>query len=341
MKLHFAKANFTVPAAILLALATVGCVSSSAYEKLENDYKESQARAQELEAANKELNDRIAELSDELKAREAEIAELKEKEGESAASSEEMQALLAEKARLERELAALQAGKREMNQTYSGLADALKAELEEGNIKISQVEGMVVLTVEDGVFFDSGSATVNARGRDLLDRLANALKDVPDHRLVIEGYTDNRRIGPRLRKTYKSNWELGAARAINVVRYLNSEAGVPADRMSAQTFGEHGGPGDNTTEEGRAKNRRIQISVISVQKTDAVEEQPETTESAEDATEEAAEETEATNEEMEPIESVETEETTDETTDTEMESGEENAEDGEAMEAEQPAENVQ
>lgn len=338
MKSNLQKAIYYVPGVLALALFTGACVSSSKYEQLEEQYKQSEARAAELESANKDLNERIAELTEEIEAKDAEIKSLSEAASDTG-SSEDMSKLMQEKAALERELANLRAGKRSMDLTFNGLSDALKSELEEGNIKISQVQGVVRLTVEDGVFFDSGSTGINSTGRDLLDRLAEALKDSPDHSLIIEGYTDSRRIGPKLRKKYPSNWELGAARAISVVRYLKAEGGISGDRLSAQTFGDNRATADNSTAEGRAANRRIQISVIQTQAAtesaedqvnEMVEEKQEAMEgemekAEEEAVEEAAETEAEVNEAIEPIEEVKSEESDDS---------------GDEMEAEQPAENT-
>ena len=325
MKFNSTKAYYYVTGVLAVALATGGCVSSSSYEKLENQYKAAEARSQELEAANKDLNDRIASLTEELKAKDAEIASLNEQAGSSDdASSEKMAVLLEEKAKLERELASLKAGQRSMDSTFNGLSDALKAELENGNIKISQVQGMVRLTIEDGVFFDSGSTDISAKGRDLLNRIANALKDNPEHSMIIEGYTDSRKIGPRLRRQYPTNWELGAARAINVVRYLSDEAGIDASRLSAQSFGANQAAGDNTTESGRAANRRIQISVVQTQPIESKESEP--------ATEDAAKE--------EMMNENEVEATTEPATNEEIDSIDEVKSEEDDMNADQPAENT-
>lgn len=346
MKSNYTKndTNYVQPlklaAVTLLALTWTGaCVSSSAYKQLEDQYKQSEARTAELETANKTLNERIAELTEELEAKDAEIKSLSEAQ-EDSASPAEMSRLLQEKAALERQLAGLKTGQRSMNTTFEGLNGALKTQLEEGDIKIKQVEGVVRVIVEDGVFFDSGSTSINSSGREVLDRIATALKDNPDAALIIEGYTDSRRIGPKLRKKYATNWDLGAARAINVVRYLNTK-GIGTDRLSAQTFGDGQSSADNTTAEGRAANRRIQISVVQIQNMDASAESETTTESEikemikeemdgakEDAEkaeaemkEDAASEMEKVNEAMEPVESV--------------------SEEGDAESAEQPAENAQ
>ncbi len=323
-----------IAAVTLLALTWTGaCVSSSAYKQLEDQYKQSEARAAELENANKSLEERIAELTEELEAKDAEIKSLSEAQ-EDGASAEDMSRLLQEKAALERQLAGLRAGQRGVDANFAGLSSALKTELEEGNIKISNVEGIVRLTIEDNVFFNSGSTSINSSGREVLDRIASALKDNPDAMMIIEGYTDSRRIGPKLRKKYATNWELGAARAISVVRYLNSN-GISTDRLSAQTFGD-----SQASTDSKAADRRIQISVVQRQQVEAGESTP-TTESEikemikeemegakEDAAEAEAEMKEDADAEMEKVNEA-------------MTPVEEVTEEGDAEASEQPAENAQ
>jgi chemotaxis protein MotB len=76
----------------------------------------------------------------------------------------------------------------------------------------------------------------------------------------VEGHTDN---VPMNSTVYRSNWDLSAARAANVVRLLTSQTSIPPEMMIAVGYGEYRPIADNSTEEGRAKNRRIDIIVLS------------------------------------------------------------------------------
>ena len=112
------------------------------------------------------------------------------------------------------------------------------------------------------VFFDSGSADIGVDGRDQLDVLATTLilllpeipKDI-DWVLRVDGHTDDRPISSN---QFPSNWELSTARAVAVVKYLASR-GIPADRLAAAGFGEFRPIDTSGTDEGRRKNRRIEI----------------------------------------------------------------------------------
>jgi chemotaxis protein MotB len=79
--------------------------------------------------------------------------------------------------------------------------------------------------------------------------------------LVVEGYTDNAPIGSALRPRYPTNWELSAARACDVVRYLQA-AGIDPRRLAASGFGEYQPVAPNDTPAGRSQNRRIDIVLM-------------------------------------------------------------------------------
>jgi len=115
--------------------------------------------------------------------------------------------------------------------------------------------------VVDKILFASGETKVKQEGLDVLSRVVEILKTVKDKNIRVEGHTDNVRITSRLARVYPTNWELSAARAINVSRYLE-EQGIDPKILSATAFGEYQPVADNATPEGRAKNRRIAIILL-------------------------------------------------------------------------------
>ena len=141
--------------------------------------------------------------------------------------------------------------------TYNRLIGELEAEVASGQIEIQQLVDGIRLAVSDELLFPSGSAELEAGGRDVLIRVA---KQIDDDRAIVavEGHTDNVRIGPSLRKRFTSNWELAAARAAGVVRLLN-ENGLGGESLRAVSRGPFAPIASNDTLEGRARNRRTEI----------------------------------------------------------------------------------
>ena len=108
------------------------------------------------------------------------------------------------------------------------------------------------------VLFDSGSAYLKSDAFTLLQEIVLALAELPNQ-IQVEGHTDNRPLGPGSKQA--SNWELSAARAFAVLRFLEIN-GIPQQRLSAIGYGEFRPLQSNDTPEGRAANRRIEINIL-------------------------------------------------------------------------------
>jgi chemotaxis protein MotB len=111
----------------------------------------------------------------------------------------------------------------------------------------------------DEILFDSGQATLKPAGVEVLHRVGAVLKKAENRLIIVQGHTDNVPIVGRLAERFPTNWELSAARAVNVVRFLQEEVGLDPTWLSASSFSEYQPRSDNSTEEGRQKNRRIEI----------------------------------------------------------------------------------
>lgn len=139
------------------------------------------------------------------------------------------------------------------------LGSALSEEIASEGALIELEDRGVVVTLLDRVLFSSGKADVKPAGKEVLAKVASVLVDVPNE-ISVEGHTDNEPIN-RSRYLYKSNWELSTARATNVLHFL-VERGLPPDRMSATGYGEYRPVAENDTEEGRRRNRRVEIVIL-------------------------------------------------------------------------------
>ena len=174
-------------------------------------------------------------------------------------------ALEGDNARLAQELAEAQKAReekvREGSSTYEQLVAKMKGEIDKGQVTISELKGKLTVNMVEAILFDSGKAEVKPEGLIVLSKVIEILKTVSDKSIRIEGHTDNKPIVGPLTQRYPTNWELSAGRALNVARYLQKQ-GIEAANLSAAAFGEFKPVADNTTLEGRAKNRRIEIVLV-------------------------------------------------------------------------------
>jgi len=150
---------------------------------------------------------------------------------------------------------------REVSSTYDQLVAKMKGEIDKGQVTISELKGKLTVNMVEAILFDSGKAEVKQEGLVVLGKVIEILKTVNDKSIRIEGHTDNKPIVGPLTQRYPTNWELSAARAINVARYLQKQGIEPAS-LSAAAFGEFKSVADNATLEGRGKNRRIEIVLV-------------------------------------------------------------------------------
>ena len=146
-------------------------------------------------------------------------------------------------------------------QSEAAMAVELKETMDKNKmsqfVAVELKDKKIRLVLADGVLFDSGSAEMRPESRDLMKSLAGHLK-ASGNPILIEGHTDD---VPVRGGHYGSNWELSMARAYAVLRELET-AGVPSERLSAEGYGQYRPIENNTTPEGRAKNRRIEIDLI-------------------------------------------------------------------------------
>jgi chemotaxis protein MotB len=205
------------------------------------------ARAEGATQATSECNAKIEALETEVEERDAKIIELESTKGNL-------------EGKLEQKEAALDAVKA----LQDSLAKSLVEEIETGDIRVSERDGLLVVDVSDSVLFAIGEADLSERGQKVLTRLAESLKALPNEAVFqVGGHTDNQPIkSDEVKAKFPTNWELSAARATNVVRFLEETAGIPGKRLIAAGFSEFRPVASNKKPKSRAKNRRIEIALL-------------------------------------------------------------------------------
>jgi chemotaxis protein MotB len=240
------------------ALRTENTSLRAALVKLDSDHsslKEIKAKLDEtvtkLISDNKDLENDLAASKGESQQR---ISELRQKIG----------IIERENGRLRQEIVELQQVKKESqkaSKAYAQLLETMQSEIAQGQVTISELKGKLTVTMVDAILFDSGRAEVKENGVTVLQKIVDILNTVKDKTFRIEGHTDNTEIRGALINKYATNWELSAARAINVTRFLQ-EQGLEPDLLMAVAYGEYKPVAPNDSAEGKAKNRRIEIILM-------------------------------------------------------------------------------
>jgi len=139
-------------------------------------------------------------------------------------------------------------------------------ELKKVTEKMEFQHSRIRLVLKSAVLFESGKADLIVNAEKILDKLLPKLREI-DNPIIVEGHTDNQPVKSGGR--YSSNWELSAARAFSVIKYF-IDKGINPQHLAAYGCGEYR-PFEgmsNETEEGRSKNRRIEILIIRTSKSE-------------------------------------------------------------------------
>ena len=207
-------------------------------ENLAKDLKSAQESYENLKRSS---GAQVAGLSSDLAAKQSELAEKEEL----LKNREERLKMLEEIVRKQDEL---------MNALTNRVKDALTG-FDADELSVEMRDGKVYVSMSDKLLFKSGSDKVEPKGEEALGKIAGVLIKNQDINLAIEGHTDSI---PIKMNCFEDNWDLSVARATSVVRILTDNA-VDPKRLTASGKGEFSPKGDNSTKEGRAKNRRTEV----------------------------------------------------------------------------------
>lgn len=128
----------------------------------------------------------------------------------------------------------------------------------QSNVDVVLEKEGIAIRLSGNLLFDSGRAELNPAAVRILDEIAQELRGMPND-IHVEGHTDNIPVGT---DQYPTNWELSAARATAVTRYLSEIGGINPQRLSAQGYGEYRPIVNNDTRDNRSLNRRVDILII-------------------------------------------------------------------------------
>jgi chemotaxis protein MotB len=156
----------------------------------------------------------------------------------------------------------LERQKQQVTQSSRTLEDEMRTQLESKDVTISKLQGKLTVNILDNVMFDSGEAVLKPDGETVMKKIAAILSEHSQIMIQVVGHTDNVPIRPTAHTRFVSNWELSTARALAAVHFLTEQSGIDPHRVGAAGYGEFRPVADNSTTEGRAKNRRIAITIL-------------------------------------------------------------------------------
>lgn len=145
-----------------------------------------------------------------------------------------------------------------LKEAQRGLIRALRPQIDKGNIMVDLNNERLLINLASSYLFGSGEDELKPAGADALKQVGGILKDFPEYKVAVDGHTDNRPIKSSLKAKFPTNKELSEARAANAAKAL-TEGGLAA--ATTHGFADTQPVAPNTTDAGRAKNRRVEVRV--------------------------------------------------------------------------------
>lgn len=153
--------------------------------------------------------------------------------------------------------ASAQASQAQLHALGDEIEKALSGLVASGLVRVRRGENFLAVEIQSDLLFASGVASPSATALGTIRQLASVLRDAPNA-VRVEGYTDNQ---PIRTAQFRSNWDLSAARATNVV-YELIDSGIPPERLASMGYGEYQPIADNATVAGRSTNRRVELVIL-------------------------------------------------------------------------------
>ena len=245
------KMNLLMKGLLLISVVSLAsCVSNKKFQALED---ENSQLAENLEA----VQTQIAQLE---KYNEEMSAENEKLDGDLQSVEQKLDQTETRMTQVEKENAMTTKELAEIDKAMDAAFADINAAVDASDAKVKEMADALYLDLQDTVSFRSGSANISPDDKEAIERIAKLLNDNPNLHLVIEGNTDKRSINNDM---YKDNWELSAARSIQVVRKL-VDMGVNPAQLTAAGRADHNPASmdDPDSKATLAKNRRIELMVI-------------------------------------------------------------------------------
>lgn len=224
-------------------------------KKLQSDYQDANNLYEKLK---KQLEDLGKSTSSEKEKLSLALSEKGRQLNEKAAELDQLSDKLKEREKRVNELESLIAKKDEaVNSLKKKISDALNG-FTSDELKVTQKDGKVYVSLSDKLLFKSGSFSVDEKGKSAIVKVAEVLTKQTDIGIVVEGHTDNKQyLNPK--GEIKNNWDLSVMRASSVTQILVNEGKLDAKRVAATGHSEYFPVEANDTPEGRSKNRRTDL----------------------------------------------------------------------------------
>ena len=244
---------------MLLATTLAGaCVPKAKYDQALADQERLYDRIDGMTEAMNDISREIERVNSELKTAEAALEDSNRRLATKVAEAGQLQRNIEDMKEALRDLERRKAQADASLEAYRQLLARFQSLIDAGTLRVRVVDGRMVVELATDILFPAGSAILSNEGKEAIKKVSEVLASIEERQYQVAGHTDN---VPIATSQFPTNWHLGAARAISVTKVL-IDAGLSAERVSAASFGDTKPVDTNRTAEGKAINRRIEITIV-------------------------------------------------------------------------------
>ena len=248
-----------LPFVLLLSFAA-GCgIPKEQWEQKLRENADLQTKVTDLEKQRTKLEQDIADLKKEKADLQRTIDNLKDSMGKLGKDKADLLERMAKLSATLEDLERAKAAADKRNRAFRDLLAKFKGMVDAGKLQVEVRNGLMLVKLPDNILFDPGKTALKKEGQDAIVQVTGILNGIEGRKFQVAGHTDNRPIGKNSK--YSSNWELSAARALEVLD-LMVKSGMDARRLSAAGYADVLPVATNDTDEGRRQNRRIEIVLV-------------------------------------------------------------------------------
>lgn len=254
----------TLPFILTMSLlAGTGCgIPKDQWEAKLRENAELQNKVTDLEGQKARLEKQIADVKRERDELQQTVAGLKGDVGKAGTERAELTERLAKMNKTLEDLQRAQAAAERRAKAFRDLVAKFKAMVDSGKLAVEVRNGLMLVKLPDNILFDPGKTELKKEGQEAIaqvTRILIGIDEIKDRKFQVAGHTDNKPIGKASK--FKSNWELSTERALVVLDLMVKE-GMDARRLSAAGYADVLPVDTNDSDDGRRKNRRIEIVLV-------------------------------------------------------------------------------
>ncbi|HUK56242.1 MAG TPA: OmpA family protein [Nitrospiria bacterium] len=250
-----------------LTLFWTGCVSQQSYQSVVQQFERERQQNEQLRKENDQLKADAVKIKEEAARLTGDNQSLLKSAQEDKTRADDLSAQIENLSRENKVLLKKKGVLRQPNMAWSkGMADAFQKtfqeEIRKGEAQVKPTQDRLTFILAESLLFDEDDVEITQEGEDVLAKLGEVLSKAKGRQIVIGSHLDDAPIAASMARDFPTAWEFTGTRAVAVVRFLQEESKINGRTLTAAAYGSTRPIAGNTTDSGRAQNRRLEVTLL-------------------------------------------------------------------------------